>query len=178
MRYLLLLTLLMCIPFAAQADKGDRSGGLDKFYEQEGVAYPEAPHVETFTKDTIKIKKQNGEVLHFNVELATNTKEQSQGLMFRTELAEDAGMLFLFNTTRLRNFWMKNTLIPLDILFLHPDGHIHHIHHSARPQDLTRITSKYPSRAALEIPGGVADRMGISEGDQVLHAAFNNAHIE
>ena len=178
MRYILILVLLAFVPFSSHADKAERSGGLQKFYEEEGVAYPEAPHVEGFQRDTLKLKKQNGEVLHFNVELATNTAEQSQGLMFRTELAEDAGMLFLFSTSRLRNFWMKNTLIPLDIIFLHEDGHIHHIHHNARPQDLTRITSKYPSRAALEIPGGVAGRMGIAEGDQVIHAAFNNTHLK
>ena len=130
-----------------------------------------------FEKDHIRVKKQDGEVLHFEVELAQGPWQQQRGLMHRTELAENAGMLFLFGDERMRNFWMKNTLIPLDIIFLRSDGTIHHIHHNARPQDLSRITSKYPSSAVLEVNGGVSDRMGIKEGDKVLYETFRNTHL-
>ena len=127
-----------------------------------------------FQTDQITIRKQDGEELHFNVELALTSAQQAKGLMFRTEMAEDAGMLFIFGRVNKLSFWMKNTLIPLDMLFLHPDGTIHHIHSNAKPQDLTAITSKFPAKAVLELNGGASDKMGIKEGDQVLHAAFKN----
>ena len=94
--------------------------------------------------------------------------------MHRTEMPENSGMLFVFNSPRKTSFWMKNTLIPLDMLFAHPDGTIHHIHHNARPQDETRITSKFPVKAVLELNGGTADKMGIKEGDQIIHRVFSN----
>ena len=98
--------------------------------------------------------------------------------MHRTEMADNAGMLFVFGDVAMRSFWMKNTLIPLDMLFIHSDGTIHHIHHNAKPQDLTSITSKYPSLAVLELNGGTADKMGIKEGDVVEHTYFKNVGIE
>jgi hypothetical protein len=125
-----------------------------------------------FQKDTLQIKKQDGEILNFNVELATTDKERAQGLMYRTELGDNEGMLFIFDDVYRVAFWMKNTLIPLDMLFIHPDGVIHHIHHNAKPQDLTQISSEFPAIAVFEVPGGLSARMGITEGDQILHPAF------
>ena len=127
-----------------------------------------------FKKDSVQIKTQDGEMLNFYVELATTPKQRAQGLMFRRELAENEGMLFVWDDSYRRAFWMKNTFIPLDMLFLHHDGHIHHIHHNAKPQDLTRVSSELPSMAVMEIPGGLSDRIGIKEGDQVLHPLFKN----
>lgn len=131
-----------------------------------------------FETEEVSVLKENGEQLYFTVELAKTGAQKSQGLMFRTEMAENAGMLFLFNSPSKLSFWMKNTLIPLDMLFLHADGTIHHIHHNANPQDTTSITSKYDSKAVLELNGGTADKMGIKEGDQVIHPFFKNAGVD
>lgn len=130
-----------------------------------------------FEKENISVLKQDGEELYFHVELAKTGAQKSQGLMYRTDMPENEGMLFLFNSPSKLSFWMKNTLIPLDMLFLHPDGTIHHIHHNAKPQDETSITSKYDSKAVLELNGGTADKMGIKEGDKVIHPFFKNAGI-
>ena len=110
----------------------------------------------------------------FNVELALDIKAQGKGLMGRESMAEDAGMLFYFQERAERNFWMKNTLIPLDIMFLNTDGTIHHIYEQAMPHDLTRITSNGPVRAVLEINGGLVRKHGIQKGDVVKHPFFSN----
>lgn len=132
----------------------------------------------SFQEDELSIETQKGEVFHFNIELALSPAQQAQGLMNRTVMAEDSGMLFIFNAVSKHAFWMKDTLIPLDMLFLSADGTIHHIHHNARPQDLTSITAKFPSKAILELKGGTADRLGIDEGDKVLHDVFRNVGIK
>jgi uncharacterized protein len=99
--------------------------------------------------------------------------------MYRTAMADDTGMLFLFNSEQNPVFWMKNTLIPLDILFIASDGRIHHIHHSARPQDTsTRVVAQEPSLAVLEMAGGATGRLGIKEGDQVLYSVFRNVGVQ
>jgi uncharacterized protein len=121
--------------------------------------------------------KNNGPVV-FNVELAVTDAEKNKGLMNRASLAEDSGMLFIWEDVEQRTFWMKNTLIPLDMIFIAEDGIIHHIHHMARPLDQTRITSEGPSRAVLEINGGLTDILGITEGDKVIHPVFRNQLAE
>lgn len=108
----------------------------------------------------------------FTVELALTVEEQATGLMHRTEMAEDAGMLFYFGEEAERGFWMKNTLIPLDMIFIRADGTIHKIHENAVPEDLTRISSNGPVAAVLEIKGGVSRKMGIKPGDRVEYSFF------
>lgn len=125
-------------------------------------------------KSQIVLKTKMGQSFIFDVEMAMGSKSHASGLMHRKSLAEDAGMLFIFNALRPRSFWMKDTLIPLDILFLEPDGRIHHIHHNARPQNTALITALKPAQAVLEINGGLADQLGISEGDTVYHPVFRN----
>lgn len=133
---------------------------------------------EPFVQDQIFILKENGEKLNFDVELSVTPRQHAYGLMNRTEMPDNHGMLFIFNSVGKRSFWMKDTLIPLDMLFLHPDGRIHHIHHNAQPQDLTSVTSEFPAKAVLELHGGTADKMGIKEGDRVLHKVFRNLNAE
>jgi uncharacterized protein len=116
-----------------------------------------------------------GGARRFAVELATTPEEQAQGLMFRRTLAADAGMLFDLGSTRTATFWMKNTLIPLDMLFIAADGRIADIHQRAVPLSEAMIESKVPVRAVLELNGGTAARLGIHEGDIVHHALFGNA---
>jgi uncharacterized membrane protein (UPF0127 family) len=108
-----------------------------------------------------------GSAYKFEVELATTPAEREQGLMFRKSLAPNAGMLFLYPNEQQVAFWMKNTLIPLDMLFLKTDGSIARIAHNAVPLDETPIPSNAEVRAVLEVNGGTAAALGIKEGDKV-----------
>lgn len=103
----------------------------------------------------------------FQVELARTEAEQEQGLMNRTSLPANAGMLFLFNPPQPVNFWMKDTLIPLDMLFIAPDGRIIAIKERATPRSLTPIPSGGTVAAVLEVNGGIAQTLGVRKGDKV-----------
>ena len=105
----------------------------------------------------------------FNVEVVDTPESRAQGLMFRTELADDAGMLFDFKEEREVSFWMQNTLIPLDMIFVGTDGVIDTIHVNARPQDPTSIPSEVPVQFVLEIPGGRSVEIGLKPGDTMEH---------
>jgi hypothetical protein len=87
--------------------------------------------------------------------------------MGRTMLPEDKGMIFLFDREEEQTFWMRNTLIPLDIIFADAAGRIVHIHHRAKPQSDDKISSRFPAQIVLEIGGGVASRRGIKVGDTI-----------
>lgn len=110
----------------------------------------------------------------FSVELADTPQTRARGLMFRTRLEEGHGMLFDFGEERLVSFWMKNTVIPLDMIFIDSSGEITHIHANARPGDLTAIPSNGPVQAVLEIRGGLARILDIQPGDTVRHEIFGN----
>ncbi len=111
---------------------------------------------------------------HFTVELADNDASRARGMMFRTSMAPDAGMLFDFKQEQMASFWMRNTLIPLDMLFIKADGTILNLHQRAIPRDETGISSAGPVRAVLELNGGTVSRLGIKPGDKVRHAIFGN----
>ncbi len=111
----------------------------------------------------------------FTVELARSPEQQQQGLMFRRALPADAGMLFDFGDTRPASFWMKNTLIPLDMLFIAADGRVVDIHERAVPLSEATIESKVPVRAVLEVNGGTVSRLHIRLGDIVHHPIFGTA---
>lgn len=115
------------------------------------------------------VKSQNGDH-SFTVELADTPSERSRGLMYRETLAPDAGMLFDFGEERPVSFWMQNTLIPLDMIFIRADGEIANVHANAKPHDTTSIPSDGPVAFVLEIPGGRAGELGIAAGDRVVHA--------
>lgn len=127
-----------------------------------------------YYEKTVTILQQDGTRTEFNVMLATKASQQAQGLMYVTDLPQDQGMLFLFRTAQERKFWMKNTFIPLDIIFIATDGRIQHIHSMAKPQSLDHITSGEPSLGVLEINGGLADKMNLQPGDYVIHSGFDN----
>jgi len=110
---------------------------------------------------------------HFNVEVVDKPEGRAQGLMFRTSLAPDAGMLFDFKEERPVSFWMQNTLIPLDMIFIRSDGTIANVHVNAKPLDPTSIPSDGPVAFVLEIPGGRSVELGIKAGDTVLHDRIN-----
>jgi uncharacterized membrane protein (UPF0127 family) len=108
-----------------------------------------------------------GRKVVFHVELAVSPEEQGRGLMYRTELAPDAGMLFVFDESRIQTFWMKNTLIPLDMIFIASDRRIAGIVENAEPQTLTERRVAAPSQYVLEIGGGLSQRLGIRAGQAV-----------
>ncbi|WP_022681495.1 DUF192 domain-containing protein [Sphingobium bisphenolivorans] len=103
----------------------------------------------------------------FNVEVALSPKEQENGLMFRKSLAPDGGMLFPMDPPRTASFWMKNTLIPLDMLFIHTDGTIAFLKANAQPYSREPVSAGIPVIAVLELPGGRAAELDIRQGDRV-----------
>jgi uncharacterized protein len=111
----------------------------------------------------------------FSVEVASTPETQQHGLMNRHELAPDGGMLFDFHRDASLTFWMKDTYLPLDMLFIRSDGTISSITPNAVPLSTTPIRSTEPVRAVLEINGGKAIEFGIGSGDLVHAAIFRNA---
>jgi uncharacterized membrane protein (UPF0127 family) len=111
----------------------------------------------------------------FDVEVAADWRSQEYGLMNRKHLAQNAGMIFDFRSPTMTSFWMKNTLIPLDMIFIREDGTISSIAPDAVPMSLKSIKSVEPVRAVLEINGGESARLGIAPGQVVHNAIFGNA---
>ena len=103
----------------------------------------------------------------FTVEVARSPAEQAQGLMFRRSLDPDRGMIFPYEPPQPVAFWMKNTLIPLDMIFIRADGHIARIAANTTPLSLEPVPAGEPVAAVLEIAGGRAAELGIREGDSV-----------
>ena len=127
-----------------------------------------------FKRSTLVIET-GGRELKFEVDMATNDAERSHGLMFRKSLGPYEGMLFDFYQEAPVSFWMKNTLIPLDMIFIAADGTIRHIHSNAVPLSTDTIPSQFPVRGVLEINGGSAKLLGIKVGDKVKNPIFGNA---
>ena len=116
----------------------------------------------------VTVVNSGGERLTVSAELAVTPQEQSTGLMNRDSLGENDGMLFVFDTTRTASFWMKNTLIPLDMIFITEDGGIADINRNARPGDLTPYTASAPVKYVLEVNGGWCEEKNVAVGDKVL----------
>jgi uncharacterized protein len=103
----------------------------------------------------------------FTVEVADTSMEQAKGLMFRTELADNAGMIFPFREPRVASFWMKNTVIPLDIIFVRSNGTIESIAENTVPYSTDPVEAGEPVTAVLELRGGLTAELGIGAGDTV-----------
>lgn len=131
-----------------------------------------APPVRAAEGDLAIVVTEAGARFPFRVEIADTPAARARGLMYRNRLAEDAGMLFLFDAPEVQSFWMKNTPIPLDMLFLAPDGRVVDLHRDAVPYSTRTITSTLPAQAVLELPGGTSARLGIRVGDRVEHPAL------
>lgn len=108
----------------------------------------------------------------FTIEVANTPETQAQGLMFRRTLASDAGMLFVYAANGPIAMWMKNTYIPLDMLFIDEAGRITHIVERTVPLSTAIIRSKGPARAVLEVNGGTVSRLGVAPGDRVVSSAL------
>ncbi len=111
----------------------------------------------------------------FTVELADTAVERSQGLMFRETMPADAGMLFVYERPQSVYFWMRNTLIPLDMIFADPQGQVTRVHPNAIPQDDTAIDGGRGVKFVLEINGGQAAALGIKPGSRLRHPAIDQA---
>jgi len=121
---------------------------------------------------TLEIVSKTG-VQAFSVELVENDADRAKGLMYRKELPEGKGMLFDFHREQDVSFWMQNTYIPLDMLFIRADGRILRIAENTEPLSTRMIASGGPVRAVLEVIGGTARKFGIAPGDRVAHPIFN-----
>jgi uncharacterized membrane protein (UPF0127 family) len=129
------------------------------------------PFARAAGQDTIEIVTRSG-VHAFSVELATNTAERAVGLMFRKELPEGRGMLFDFHEDEPVQFWMHNTYISLDMIFIAADGRVVRVAENAKPMSDDLISSGRPVRAVLEVIAGTARKLGIAAGDRVTGAFF------
>ena len=123
-------------------------------------------------KSELSIITSNGSKHNFLVEVAKTEEEKKIGLMFRKTLAKNAGMLFLYKREALRLMWMKNTFIPLDILFIDKDGVIQRVVKRTIPHSLATISSRQSVLAVLELRGGITSSLEIKKGDRIEHPAF------
>ncbi len=123
-------------------------------------------------ENSLEIVTKNG-VHVFSVEVAASDADRQKGLMFRKELPEGQGMLFDFKQDQDVSMWMRNTLIPLDMLFINADGSIRRIAENTEPLSERTIPSGGPVRGVLEVIGGTAKKLGIAAGDKVAHPVFS-----
>jgi uncharacterized membrane protein (UPF0127 family) len=130
-----------------------------------------APLWAVCTDDKVTIKGDWGQA-SFTVDVADDIQERAKGLMFVEAMPTLAGMLFVYDRPQSVSFWMKNTLIPLEMLFAAPDGEILKIHENAVPGDLTPIPGGDGVQMVLEINGGLSRRLGIVAGDVMQHPSF------
>lgn len=152
----LLLALLLTAPIAAAAQE------------------PTGPQPE-LPKEKLVIVGRDGTTHDFMVEMAISPAQQTVGEMFRKTIPEDGGMLFDWGAPRDSQMWMKNTLVPLDMVFINQDGTIRSIAEDTVPQSLATIDSHGPVRATLELAGGLTAKLNIRVGDKVQQRIFGNA---
>ncbi len=153
-----LLAFLTAVPVAALARDEEPTG-----------PQPELP------KEKLVIVTRDGARHAFDVEMATTEQQQTVGEMFRPTVPEGTGMLFDWGKTRDSDMWMRNTLAPLDMIFINPDGTIHAIAENTVPESLAIISSHGPVRATLEVAAGTTARLNIRVGDKVEQRIFGNA---
>src|SRR5246127_3620400 len=131
-----------------------------------------SPGAQAATVEPLEIVTKKG-VQVFSVEMATTEQEKETGLMYRKELADGKGMLFDFSPEQEVSMWMKNTYIPLDMIFIRADGRILRIAENTEPLSTKIIPSRGLAKAVLEVVAGTAQKYGIAPGDRVGHPLFN-----
>ena len=137
-------------------------------------AFGQIGRLQTFEKGQLAIQTRR-ELHKFRVEIARTSAQQAQGLMFRRHLDADAGMLFIYPVARRHSMWMKNTFIPLDMLFIDGSGRVVSIVERTIPGSLEVVSPTVPALAVLELNGGTVSRLRIAVGDKVLYSAFGTA---
>jgi uncharacterized protein len=155
----LMLTLLAFAPLAVRAQEANVTG-----------PQPDLP------KEKLVIITRDGARHDFNVEMALTPQQQTVGLMFRPTVAPDGGMLFDWVTPHSSQMWMRNTISPLDMVFINADGTIRSIVENTVPESLAVIDSRGPVRATLELAAGTTAKLNILVGDKVEQRIFGNAH--
>ncbi len=123
-------------------------------------------------KSLVEIVTKTG-VHSFSVEVVDNDADRAKGLMHRRSLPEGTGMLFDFHREQDVSFWMQNTYIPLDMIFIRADGRIHRIAENTVPLSLEQVPSRGPVRGVLEVIAGTSRKLGIAPGDRVAHPIFS-----
>lgn len=136
---------------------------------------PAGASLADFPRAVLTIATSSARQHRFDIWLARTPEQQQRGLMFVRELPADSGMLFVQDPPRVMSMWMKNTLIPLDMLFIGSDGRVLHLRERTRPQSQALITFDQPVRAVLELRGGEAAARGIRVGDRVLGPWFSGS---
>jgi uncharacterized protein len=166
----IILIVIFLLPFAVpflQRFFGNRSNeNMVKEYVQD-KAQPTTP---VFKKEgeLVFLKKEGQtEIKKIEIEIADNDGERMQGLMYRTAMEDTQGMLFVFPASEPQSFWMKNTLISLDLLFVNEAKEIVTIQKYAQPQSESSIPSNKPAKYVVEVNAGFCDRYGVKEGDAV-----------
>jgi uncharacterized membrane protein (UPF0127 family) len=139
-----------------------------------GSVHATSPLIAQCSDDSVGIRGDWGK-MRFRVDVADDDAERGKGLMFVRDMDRDKGMLFVWDTPRRAQFWMRNTYIPLDMIFVGEDGLVTHIHHNAVPLDETAIDGGEGVIAVLEINGGLSRSFGIDVGSQLQHPAFGPA---
>ncbi len=132
-----------------------------------------AAFLESLDRSELAIATAAGETHKFEVWLVRNPAERARGLMFVEALEPDGGMLFVYPQPQMIGMWMKNTLIPLDMLFVEADGNIAYIAENTVPHSLETVSAKMPVSAVLELRGGRVAELGIAPGDKLRHAFFS-----
>jgi len=127
----------------------------------------------TMRRDTLTLQTAGGAKV-IDIEVAETSEQKARGLMFRTSLPDTSGMLFPYPQPQELTMWMKNTFIPLDMVFIKSDGTVHRIEVRTEPMSERVIGSKGDVTAVLELAGGAADRLGLKAGDKVLHPHFGS----
>lgn len=155
-----------------------RAAGFSVLVMMGACAQPNAPanqdaagHLGPLPMEDLSIETSNG-VQRFHVEIADNDAEREQGLMYRRSMAADHGMLFIFDQPSPQSFWMHNTFLPLDLIFIGADGRIVNIAANATPFSDDNIPSAGPVRGVLELNAGRTAALGILPGDRVRHRIF------
>jgi uncharacterized protein len=157
MRQLYLLALAAALPFAIMAQAPEPTG-----------PQPELP------KEHLVIVGHDGAQHGFDVEMAMTQEQQTVGEMFRTSIPADGGMLFNWGVPRDSKMWMRNTLVPLDMVFINANGTIRSIAENTTPRSLAVIDSRGPVLATLELAGGTTAKDDIRVGDTVKQRIFGN----
>lgn len=122
--------------------------------------------------DEVKIETRSGEIHSFDTEMALTVTQQTSGMMLRKSIGPNEAMLFVYSEPARKQFWMRNTLIPLDIIFIREDGRIANIIRNAAPQTDDPRKSRGPAIGVFEIAGGRALELGIRPGDRVIHPLY------
>jgi len=126
---------------------------------------------EALRRERLTLQTAQGEQV-IDIEVTETAEEKALGLMFRTSLPDKTGMLFVYETPQEIAMWMKNTYIPLDMVFITADGVVHRIEARTEPHSETIVPSRGAVLAVLELAGGAADKLGLKRGDRVVHPAF------